>query len=166
MILEKMLDIAFDSDRAISSVHFLNESSEEIGRATTKISITAGSRLFGLIEELYQEFADGYATTHQDPVVTSIKVKWEDQNPVKVDIGIKANSPFGVYSTSLKSPSTVHITERNALIRSISDAAFREFASYDKAVPAYNDPIYEQTSLFQALPDLSMNNKTLETVAA
>ena len=159
MILEQLTSIAFDDDQSIKSVQFLNESGESIGRGSTKILITAGSRLLPLIEELYQEFADGYGVSYPDPIVTSIKIKWEEQNPVKVDIGINAKATiFGSYSTTLKSPSTLHVTSLNSLIRRISDAAFMEYASYDKAVPAYNEPIYEQTNLF-AVPNLTLEKE-------
>ncbi len=155
MILEKLLSITFDDAQNITSTKFEGEEGDKFGREAL-IAITAGSKLLPLIDELYQEFADGYGVSYPDPIVTSIKIKWEDQNPVKVDIGIKAKAAtFGVYSTALKSPSTVHVTSLNSLIRRISDAAFMEYASYDKAVPAYNEPIYEQTNLF-TVPNLTL----------
>lgn len=160
MILEKLVSIAFDTDQSIKTIFFFNESEEKIGRSSTKISINAGSRLMPLIEELLQEFLDGYEMSHPDPTVSSIKIKWEEVNPVKCDITINAKSTkFGTYSATLPSPSTTHITEINGLIRRISDAAFKEYVSYDEAVPPYTKPIYEQGSLFQEahpLPNLSL----------
>ncbi len=165
MILEKLTSLSFDKDRNIQSVWFLNAENEEIGRGSTVIAINAASRLLALIEELYQEYSDGYERTHTDPIVTEVKIKWEETNPIKCDLKISAKSTkFGNYSIALASPSTVHITELNRLIRRISDAAFIEFASYDKAVPAYTEPVYEQRSLFQSLPDLSLVKS--ESVAA
>ena len=169
MILEKLTSLSFDKNQNIQSVWFLNAENEEIGRGSTVIAINAASRLLALIEELYQEYSDGYERTHTDPSVTEVKIKWEEANPIKCDIKINAKSTkFGNYSIALASPSTVHITELNALIRRISDAAFIEFASYDKAVPAYTEPVYEQKSLFQSanpLPNLSMSSLS-EPVAA
>jgi len=159
MILEKLLSIAFDADRNIKAIKFSGEEGDKFGREAL-IAINAGSRLLPLIEELLQEFLDGYETSHPDPTVSSIKIKWEETNPVKCDIAINAKSTkFGNYSATLPSPSTVHITDLNGLIRRISDAAFKEYASYDEAVPAYVKPIYEQPSLFQEahpLPNLSL----------
>jgi hypothetical protein len=160
MILEKLVSIAFDKDQSIKTIWFFNESEEKIGRGSTKISINAGSRLMSLIEELLQEFLDGYEMSHPEPTVSSIKIKWEEVNPVKCDIVINAKSTkFGTYSATLPSPSTTHITEINGLIRRINEAAFKEYVSYDEAVPPYVKPIYEQPSLFQEahpLPNLSL----------
>ena len=159
MILEKLLSIAFDADKNIKAIKFSGEEGDKFGREAL-IAINAGSRLLPLLEELLQEFLDGYETSHTDPTVSSVKIKWEEANPIKCDITINAKSTkFGNYSATLPSPSTVHITDLNALIRRVSDAAFIEFASYDKAVPAYTEPVYEQKSLFQevhASPDLSL----------
>jgi hypothetical protein len=152
-ILERLVSVSFDDEQNIKAIKFLGEADDEFGRKAL-IAINAESRLFPLLEQLYQEFSDGYEVIHADYSVTSVKIKWEEQNPIKVDLGIKAKSTkFGTYAQTLPSPSTVHVTELNSLIRSISEAAFKEFVSYDKAVPAYTEPVYEQKSLF-AVPDL------------
>jgi|LauGreDrversion4_2_1035121.scaffolds.fasta_scaffold59767_2 hypothetical protein len=161
---ELLLSMALDENQNITGIFFLNENGETFGRKTTKespIMISAGSRLLAHLEELYQEYADGYETSHADALVTSIKIKWEGVNPTKCDLAIMARSTkFGSYSVPMSSPSTVHITDMAGLIQRISEAALKEYISYDKAVPAY-----EQPSLFQStnpLPNLSMS----EPVAA
>jgi len=160
---ELLTALSLDANQNITAIWFLNELGETFGRKTTKespIVISAGSKLLALLQELYGKYSDGYETSHADPLVTSIKIKWEDQNPVKCDLSIIASSTkYGSYSVPLHSPSTVHITELADLIRKISNAALKEYIDYDKYSPAY--AVYEQPSLFQALPDLS-----LETVAA
>lgn len=155
MILERLVSISFDDEQNIKAIKFLGESDDEFGRKAL-IAVNAESRLLPLLEQLYQEFSDGYEVSHADYLVTSVKIKWEEQNPVKVDIGINAKSTkYGTYAQTLPSPSTVHITELNSLIRSISESAFKEYVSYDKAVPAYVEPVYEQTRLF-TVPDLEL----------
>jgi hypothetical protein len=158
---ELLTALLLDENQNITSVLFLNEAGEIFGRKTTKespIMISAGSHLLPLLEELYQEYADGYETTHADPLVSSIKIKWEGQNPIKCDIAVMARSTkFGSYSVPLSSPSTVHITDMAGTIQSISKAALKEYIDYDKSAPAY--AVYEQPSLFQEahpLPNLSL----------
>lgn len=160
---ELLTSMALDENQNITAIFFLNESGETFGRKTTKespIMISAGSRLLAYLEELYQGYADGYETSHADALVTSIKIKWEEVNPIKCDLTIMARSTkFGSYSVPLASPSTVHITDMSGLIQRISEAALKEYISYDEAAPAYVKPIYEQPSLFQEanpLPNLSL----------
>lgn len=160
---ELLLSMTLDENQNITGIFFLNENGETFGRKTTKespIMISAGSRLLAHLEELYQEYADGYETSHADALVTSIKIKWEEINPVKCDLAIMARSTkFGSYSVPLASPSTVHVTDMAGLICRISEAALKEYISYDEAAPAYVKPVYEQPSLFQEahpLPNLSL----------
>lgn len=158
MATEQLATLSLDANQNITSIFFINEAGETFGRKTTKeapIVISGGSRLLAYLEELYQEYADGYETSHADPVVTSVKVKWEGQNPIKCDLAIMASSTkFGSYAVPLSSPSTVHITDFADLIRKISDAALKEYIDYDKYSPAYS--VYDQPSLFSALPNLSL----------
>lgn len=160
MQAEKLISMSLDENQNITAIAFLNKSGETFGRKTQKespIMISGSSKLLAKLEELYQEYADGYETSHADALVSSIKIKWEEMNPVKCDLAVMASSTkFGSYSVPLASPSTVHITDMADLIRSISEAALKEYISYDEAVPAYVKPIYDQPSLFQALPDLSL----------
>ena len=155
---ELLTSLSLDENQNITAIAFLNESGETFGRKTTKkspIAISAGSRLLPLLEELYQEYSDGYETSHADPLVSKVKIKWEGQNPTQCDISIMASSTkFGSYVAPLASPSTVHITSLADVIRHISEAAIKEYIDYDKTAPAY-----EQTSLFQEahpLPNLSL----------
>ncbi len=160
---ELLTALSLDANQNITAIWFLNELGETFGRKTTKespIVISAGNKLLALLQELYCEYSDGYETSHKDPLVTRVKVKWEGQNPIKCDLSIIASSTkFGSYAIALESPETTHITNIDSLIKRISNAALKEYIDYDKYSPAY--AVYEQPSLFQALPDLS-----LETVAA
>lgn len=153
--MELLTSLLLDENQNITSIFFLNEAGETCGRKTTKespIAISAGSHLLPLLEELYQEYADGYETSHPDPLVSSVKIKWEKQNPVKCDIAVMARSKkFGSYSVPLGSPSTVHVTDMAGTIQSISKAAIKEYIDYDKHAPAY--AVYEQPTLF---PNLSL----------
>ena len=161
MPFEKLVSMSLDENQNITAIYFLNENGETFGRKTTKespIVISGGSHLLASLEELYQEYADGYETSHADALVSSIKIKWEESNPIKCDIAIMARSTkFGSYSVPLASPSTVHITDMAHLIQSISNEALKEYIDYDKSAPAYVEPVYEQRSLFAApMPDLTL----------
>ena len=158
MTTEKLVSISLDENQNITAIYFLNQQGETFGRKTTKespIAISADSRLESLLDKLYVEYVDGYETSHADALVSSVKIKWEGENPIKCDLSIMANSTrFGAYSVPLPSPSTIHVTSFADLIQSISTAALKEYVDYDQITPAYI-----QQSLFpeaRSLPNLSL----------